>query len=57
MMKIEKKKQADNRPVFSDISEMEFKFHVKEGATISKAINSCRDKKTQIYKVDDLPAE
>ena len=57
MMKIEKKKQAENKPVFDAISELEFKFYVKEGATISKAMQTCKDKKLVEFPYDDLPGE
>jgi|GEM_PF-2357257 len=57
MLKIETKKLADNRPVFEAISMLEYKFYVKEEATISKAMDACKDKKMTVYKYDDLPSE
>jgi hypothetical protein len=57
LIKVERKKLADNRPVFEAISELGFKFYLKEGATIANALKACKDKKMIVYDVDDLPAE
>jgi hypothetical protein len=57
LMRIEKKKLADNRPVFDAISQLEFKFNVKDGATLQKAMNACKDKSQKLHQYEDLPSE
>ena len=57
MMKLDKKKLPDNKPVFDAVSELGYKFTVKEGATISKAKSECKDKKIQTFYNADLPSE
>jgi hypothetical protein len=56
MMKLDKKKLPDNRPVLNAISETGYKFYVKEGATISRAKSECKDKLTT-FPTTDLPSE
>jgi len=56
MMKLDKKKVPDNRSVFDAISETGYKFYVKEGATITRAKNECKDKLTT-FPATDLPSE
>lgn len=57
MLKIENKKLPDNRAVFEAISHLEFRFNLKEGATIKEALKTCRDEKITEYKYDDLPTQ
>jgi len=57
MMKIERKRLPENKPVYDAISELGYKFYVKEGATISQAKNTCKDKKLTVYPTTDLPSE
>ena len=57
MMRLDKKKLADNKPVFDAFSELGFKFNVKEGATISKAKRECKDKNLKTYSHPELPSE
>ncbi len=57
MMKLDKKKMPDNRPVLNALSETGYKFYIKEGATISRAKGECRDKKLTIFPTSDLPSE
>ena len=57
MMTLDKKKLPDNKPVYDAISQLGYKFYVKEGATISKAKNECRDKTPLIFNNTDLPAK
>ena len=57
MMKLDKKKLPDNKPVFDAIAESGYKFSVKEGATISKAKNECKDKNVTVFHYPDLPSE
>ena len=57
MLRIERKKQANNRPVFTAISDLQYRFHVKEGATISKAMDACKDMKLQVFQREELRSE
>jgi len=57
MLKIDKKKQADNKPVFAAINQLEFKFYVKEGASIAKAMDACKDRSMTVFKYDDPSGE
>jgi hypothetical protein len=57
MMKLDKKKLPENKLVYDAISELGYKFYVKEGATISKAKGECKDKKLTIFPETDLPSE
>jgi len=57
MMKLDKKKLPENKPVYDAISELGYKFYVKEGATISKAKGECKDKTLTIFPDTDLPSE
>jgi hypothetical protein len=57
MMKLDRKKLPDNKPVYDAISELGYKFSIKEGATISKAKSECKDKKISTFSHTDLPSE
>ena len=57
MMKLDKKKHADNRTVYDAITGTGYKFYVKEGATISKAKSECKDKKVATFHDGDFPME
>ena len=57
MMKLDKKKIPDNNPVYNALSELGYKFSVKEGATISKAKGECKDKNVTVFHHPELSSE
>lgn len=57
LIRIDKKKLADNKPVLEAISHLEFKFYLKKDATIAKAMDACKDKSMTVFKYDDPSGE
>ena len=49
-LRIDSKKLADNKPVYTAIQNLGFQFYLKPDVTFSKAMLECRDRKQTIYE-------